>query len=146
MDAAKGTFRAVEAGAQRLHGQTALLLCGHTPEEQRQFLRLLEQAQLAHLPVIVVTAATASQPLDALTALPDRTGLGEDSALPRAIIMSGLVEMELHTLMDAHRHSGQPRPLWAAATPGNASWSATRLLTELQRERDALGRAARRSP
>lgn len=144
MDETQGTFRAVEPGAQRLHGHTALLLCGHTPQEQQQILNLLQQSQLAHLPVIVVTAARAELPVEALTALPDRTGFGEDSPLPRAIIMSGLVERELHALMDAHRLGGLPRPLWAAATPGNATWSAARLLSELQRERDALGRAAGR--
>lgn len=144
MDETQGTFRAVGPGEQRLHGRTALLVCGHSPHEQQQILDLLQHAKLVHLPVIVVTTAQAELPVDALTALPDRTGFGEDAPLPRAIIMSGLMERELHALMDAHRLGNLPRPLWAAATPGNATWSAARLLSELQRERDALGRAAGR--
>ncbi len=71
-------------------------------------------------------------------ALTGGTGAGQDSTLPRAVIMAGITENELHILMAAHREAGLARPLWAALTPTSESWTLKALLDELDQERRAM--------
>jgi hypothetical protein len=73
-----------------------------------------------------------------LAALPNGTGKGESSVLPRAIIVAGITERQLQTLMAVCRKTGMQQALWATLTPTSETWPLRDLLPELAAERKAL--------
>jgi len=101
----------------------------------------MDAAGLKDIGVVFITAASLPLTLAALAALPDGTNAGETAELPRALVMSGLTERQLHALMDSYRQSGLPRPLWASVTPTSADWTIKYLLVELLKEREAMRQA-----
>jgi hypothetical protein len=76
--------------------------------------------------------------LASLLELPDGSGAEAASALPRAVIVAGITEAQLISLMTACKKSGMQSALWAVLTPVSEKWSVQRLLAELAREREAL--------
>jgi hypothetical protein len=68
----------------------------------------------------------------------DRSGMGEHSPMKRAIIMSGLTQKELHTLMSVYRATGMSSQLWASLTPISENWTLKNLLNELESESEAM--------
>ncbi|MCE9615204.1 MAG: DUF3783 domain-containing protein [Lentisphaerae bacterium] len=143
-DATTGTFRPLDQPDRRLPGKTAVLVSGHAPEEQSRLLEALSRAGLPALPVVFVTDKSATLTLQDLAACPHATGLHETAPLPRAIVLSGLQESQLHTVMAAYKACRLPPALWATATDTTASWTLRALLDELQKERQALADALRR--
>lgn len=143
---ATGTFRPLGASGQPLYGPPAVLLCGATPDWQAALETLLATHQLAHLPVVPVSASLGALPLETLAATRPPVPAGDAALAPPAVILSGLREAELDTLMTAYRQRGLPRALWAMLTPANAGWTAIALLTELTREREALRAAMAAAP
>ena len=82
--------------------------------------------------------ARAGSRISDLLALEDNTGWGGSSGLPRAIIMGGLTQNELHLLMSASRQAGMKPPLWATLTPTSETWTVQDLLKELAAEHQAM--------
>jgi len=136
-----GTFQPLGESDRRMHGRTALLVCGFGADEQRALLDLLTGCDLGSLPVVFVMDDHRETALHELARLPDRTGIGSASTLRRALVLSGLTEGELHAVMDVYRKSQLPRSLWAAVTPVSEKWTIGELLNELHQEREALRQA-----
>jgi hypothetical protein len=132
------TFEKVGTGNQVLYGPRKLLLCGFPAEAQPKFHAVLQAAGLATLPLVWVGAAAAAQPVGDLMALPGGSGEGVASDLPRAIVMGGITEKEMHLLMGTCRQAGMRPPLWAVVTPTSEQWPLAALLEELSAEREAL--------
>ena len=76
--------------------------------------------------------------LSDLAFMPSGSGRGESSALPRAIIVAGITERQLQTLMAVCRQSGMKKALWATLTPISETWLLKNLLAELSAEREAM--------
>ena len=134
----QGTFRKVRATDDRMHGPRGLVACGYPPEEHAPLAGFLERVGGTDLPLVFASEQTASQTLKEILALPHRSGEGEPSRLPRAMVLSGFTQKELHTLMGAYRQAGLPGQLWATLTPISESWSLFDLLEELAREAEAM--------
>lgn len=132
------TFEKVTASDKPMYGPRKLLLCGFPADAQPKFKTLLKMAGLADLPAIWVAAAQAGLRLTDLLDLADGTGERVSSLLSRAIIVSGITEKELHTLMNACRQTGMKAALWAAVTPTSETWTLEQLLTELEAERTVM--------
>lgn len=133
-------FSKVGASAKkRLYGPRAALVCGYTAAEQDTLLAMLERFRLSDLPAIFATGEDIDTAVGALLTLPAGHGRGQDSPLPRAIVLSGVTEKELSTFMAAWKHLGLPRQNWATLTPSSEQWELIDLLTELDLERIALG-------
>lgn len=133
-----GTFEKVQHSDSRMYGDPKLLLCGFSASAQSKFGTVLKMAGLHDVGVVWANEEDAKETLAALLGLPDGTGIGTGSALPRAIIVSGITENQLHGLMTLCRKSGMPQSLWAALTPTSETWPLGQLLNELQAERKAL--------
>ncbi len=131
-----GTFERVRHSDSRMYGPPKLLLCGFPAPAQPKFMTVLQMAGLQAVPI--VWANDEKQTLSALLGLPDGTGVGSGSTLPRAIIVSGITENQLHGLMTICRKTGMQQALWAALTPTSETWPLAQLLAELQAERKAL--------
>jgi hypothetical protein len=101
---------------------------------------MLERFRLEDISVVFATGAEADTLVRQVLELPSGHGRGEDSPLPRAVVLSGITEKELSTIMAAWRHLGLPRQNWATLTPSSESWPLMDLLAELDAERIALTR------
>jgi len=139
-----GTFEKVRRSDTPLYGTRKLLLCGFPAEAQSKFDTVLEMAGLATTPIVWANREHAGQTLSTLLELPDGTGGGQDSTLSRAVIVSGITENQLHSLMSVCRKSGMKQALWAALTPTSETWTLDGLLDELNKERKALSARKRK--
>jgi hypothetical protein len=121
-----------------LYGPRAALVAGYQAGEQTLLLAMLERFHLADIPVVFATGADMDRSVGELLAAEPGHGHGEDSPLPRAMVLSGVTEKELSTIMAAWRHLELPRQNWATLTPTSEGWPLIDLLTELDLERAAL--------
>jgi hypothetical protein len=136
-------FQKVDQSDTPLYGPRKLLLCGFAAEFQPKFNQLLEMIGLAGLPLVWVTDDQADRPVGDLVQQADGSGANASSSLPRAIIMSGITQNELHSLMAGCRNSGMQKPLWATLTPTSETWPIKNLLKELAAEHLAMQKAKR---
>lgn len=133
-----GTFEKVHHSDSRMYGTPKLLLCGFSVPAQPTFMKILKMAGLEDIAVVWANEENQKEILAALLALPDGAGAGRGSTLPRAIIVSGITQNQLHGLMTRCRETGMQHSLWAALTPTSETWPLGQLLNELQAERQAL--------
>jgi len=132
------TFEKVEKSNQRMHGPKGILVCGYPPAEHEPLAEALAQIGFADRPVVFATDRDAERALIELLSSENRSGMGMSSGMPRAIIMSGFTQEELHILMNAYRKAGLPAQLWATLTPVSENWTLETLLKELSKEEEAL--------
>ncbi len=132
------TFQKVSATDKPMHGHRKLLLCGFPAEAQSKFETLLKMINLADLPIVWADDAQIDVGLSGLLSQTKDFGKGTSSTLPRAIIVSGITEQELHYLMGACRQTKMKPALWAAITPTSETWTLRQLLDELEAERAAM--------
>ena len=133
-----GGFEKVSASDEPMYGPRKLLICGFAAEIQPHVVKLLEILKLSDIARIWVTEEHAGTIISEVLTLEDNTGWGESSELPRAIIMCGLTQNELHLLMSGSRQAGMKPPLWATLTPTSETWSVQDLLKELAAEHQAM--------
>ena len=134
----QGTFKKVGKSRKRMYGPRGIVVCGYPASEQSSLLYLLEENGFSDLPVIFVPSTDLTKPLKELFTSPHRSGLGEDSEMRRAIIMSGFSQKELYKLMALYRLAELPPQLWASLTPISEKWSVSQLLDELAAESEAI--------
>lgn len=133
-----GKFEKVTQSAKLLYGPRKLILCGFTAAMQANFLKILEYIGLQGLDLVWATKNRADDEIEQIMELPAGTGSGTDSALPRAIVVAGISENDLHNLMNTCRASGMKTALWAVLTPASEKWTLRQLVAELEAERTAL--------
>lgn len=133
-----GGFQKVDQSDDLLYGPRKLLLCGFAAGVQPKFISLLDMIGLSTIPLVWISEDQADIHVAELVQLEDGSGSGVSSDLPRAIIMSGINQNELHTLMAGCRKSGMQQPLWATLTPTSESWPIRDLLKELAAEHEAM--------
>jgi hypothetical protein len=138
-----GSFQKIEHTAERLYGPRAILFCGYEPAEHGPLTTALAQMGLGDRSILFATDADAERTLGDLLASRDRSGQGQGSAMPRATIMSGFTQSEVHLLMGVYREAGLPRQLWAMLTPASEKWTLAALLEELVAEAEAFARKGR---
>ena len=131
-------FEKVSRSDKILYGPRKLLLCGFPDTAQPKFLTVLQMVGLADVPTVWVTHDQAEIRLQELVDMPDRAGWRSSSELPRAIIVSGITEKQLHGLMTVCRKTGMQQALWAVLTPVNMQWTMQELLIQIEAERQAL--------
>jgi hypothetical protein len=139
--ASDNDFERVDRSDKPLYGPRKLVLCGFAAEVQSKFAYLLEMLGLKDLPLVWAVDEHADHLVGELVTLPDGSGAGMSSMLPRAIVVAGVREKELHQLMAGCRQAGMRPPLWAVLTTTSESWPLKKLLAELVAERDALQKA-----
>ena len=132
-----GTFTKVEKSSKPMYGPRQILVCGYTKEEQAAFGLVLKNAEIESIDVKFLADTDGEKTLETILSDP-APDLQEPSTLRRAVIMSGLTQAELHSLLRSHRESGLPYPLWASLTPISESWPLSVLLETLAHEAEAM--------
>jgi len=133
-----GTFTKVEKSEEKMYGPRQLLVCGYTSGQQPILLALLNQIEMADLPVKFITDSDSHRTLKDVLALKEKREGNKSSTLSRAVIMCGLTHKELHRFMGVYRSSGFPKQLWATLTPISENWTVKDLLEELAKESEAM--------
>ncbi|MEW5737128.1 MAG: DUF3783 domain-containing protein [Thermodesulfobacteriota bacterium] len=118
-----------------MHGPRKVLVCGYPNLEQEAVCEMLDHEGLAGVEVVFCVPADGETVLGELFGLPHRRKMGEESRMPRAVIMGGITEKELHRVMGGYRELGLASQLWAVLTPTSETWTLRKLITELQREK-----------
>jgi hypothetical protein len=136
--AEKATFEKVSRSEKILYGPRKLLLCGFGAEARKKFNAVLSMVGLFDVPRVWVSTQQGATTLAELLELADGSGEDAASALPRAVIVAGITEAQLISLMTVSKKSGMQPALWAVLTPVSEKWTAEQLLAELAREREAL--------
>jgi Domain of unknown function (DUF3783) len=137
---AEAKFEKIKPSDKPLYGPQKLLLCGFLTVAQSKFNTVLKMVGLSNVPKIWVSENHSHTVLNDLLKLPDGEGEGESSQLPRAIIVSGIMEKELISLMRVSKKTGMKNTLWATLTPTSENWTIDQLLAELLSERKAMQR------
>ena len=127
-------FEKVSRTDQPLYGPRKLLLCGFSQSVQPNFNKLLELIGLSEIPKVWITENQADIQVGELVKLRDNAGFGVSSELPRAIIIAGITQNEMHRLMTGCRQSKMKQTLWATLTPTSETWTIQSLLGELAAE------------
>ena len=134
----KSTFEKVTQSQKILYGPRKLLLCGFSAESQKKFETVLGLVGLTDVPRVWVTGEQEAASLAELLELPGDSGSEASSTLPRSVIVAGITEAQLISLMTVCKKSGMQQTLWAVLTPVSEKWTVNQLLAELTREREAL--------
>ena len=134
----KGTFKKVGESKNRMFGPTCLLICGYAASEQKGIKSLIDTCLTSEIPLIFATKEDECTKLGEIVNSEPGKGKGTSSDLKKAIIMSGLMEKELHILLKSYREKGFPRQLWATLTPVSVNWTLGELLKELAAEAEAF--------
>ncbi len=141
----KSTFSKVSKTDTPLYGPRKLLLCGFPAKAQPLFLKVMEMAGIGDVPTVWAnTPDDADTLLSDLMAAEDKTGWEADSQLPRAVIVGGIKQKELPVLMNTCREAGMGQSLWAVVTPTSETWTLKQLLAELESERCAMQKQAKK--
>jgi len=133
-------FEKMTRSDKALYGPEKLVLCGFPAGAHAKFETVLKMAGMQDTPVVWAGERQADRLLADLFALPDDSGRGASSTLPRAVIVAGITENMLHSLMAVCRKSGMKQALWATLTPASETWTLKALLKELSSERRALNK------
>jgi len=134
----EGKFEKIQDSDERMYGPKGILVCGYPPPEHRFFALFMEKAGFSDRPIIFPTNKDAGRPLKELLCLASGSGMGELAELPRAVIMSGFKQNEVHRIMVAYRQAGLPAQMWATLTPVSENWLLSDLLEELVKENESL--------
>jgi len=134
----EGKFEKIQDSDEKMYGPKGIIVCGYPPPEHRFFALFMEKAGFSDRPIIFPTNEDAGRTLKELLCLSSGSGMGELAELPRAVIMSGFTQNEVHRIMYAYRQAGLPAQLWATLTPVSENWLLSDLLRELVKEDELL--------
>jgi hypothetical protein len=138
------SFEKIGRSDKCLYGPRKLLLCGFPIDAQSKFKMLLDMLGLKNIPLVWTGEQDSETRLAELMQRADGSGEGIASGLPRAIILAGVAENELHQLMSGCRQAGMQKSLWATLTPTSEGWTLGALLTELAAENRAMAARTRK--
>lgn len=133
----KAEFKKVDKSDKRMYGPRGLLVCGYPEEERDSFLDFVKNT-LDEIPVIFGVNTDIDTKLGDLFEHAHKDGMTHPSDLSRAVIMSGLSQNELHSLMGAYRGESLVPQLWATLTPVSENWTLKALLIELLAEAEKM--------
>lgn len=134
----RGSFTKVAKSEKQMYGPKGLLVCGYPREERADFIKLADKAGLEGIRVVFATSRDLGTSIGNIISCKSKTGLEGESNMPRAVVMSGLTQNELHRLMAAYRKARRSRQIWATLTPFSEKWHLEHLLKELQAEERAI--------
>ena len=136
-------FEKLERSKNVLYGPRKLILCGFSAPAQAKFKTLLDMIGCTDLPLVWTNSENYRLTLSELLELENGYRQGHGSDMVRAIIASGITQIELHRLMNGSRQAGMQKALWAVLTPVSEKWTLSKLLHELKAEQKKMAERSR---
>ena len=134
----KGEFNKIDKSDKKMYGPRGLIVCGYPEDERNKFLDFIVSINLSDVSIIFAVNEDVEKILGELFTHEHKSGITGPSDLPRAVIMSGLSQNELHDLMGSYRKAGFVSQIWASLTPTSETWTLKALLIELLAEARAM--------
>ena len=134
------SFEKLDPSEQPLYGPRRLVLCGFDTAARADFEKLMKVAEVGGLDCHWAGDSDGELLLKTLFEAPLGPPGVPAGDHPRTIVAGGLLQKELHLLMNLSREVGMPPTLWAVLTPTSAKWPLKALLKELNAERAARKR------
>jgi hypothetical protein len=132
----EGKFEKIQPSDERMYGPKGILVCGYPPPEHRLFAMFMDKAGFSDRPIIFPTNEDSGKTLKEVLCLTTGSGMGEPADMPRAVILSGFTQNEVHRIMAAYRQAGLPPQMWATLTLVSENWLLGDLLKELVKENE----------
>ena len=130
-------FRAIEQNDLTRVGPRAILICGFSVDIESAVRELLARINAPDVPLIFCAEELLPLPLaEALTKDSPGTPVPANK-LPPVMVLSGLTGQEIHGFLEQFAATNLPRPIFAAATPANLTFSVKQLLAALWQEQKA---------
>ena len=95
----KGKFNKIKKSKKRMYGPRVLLVCGYPDEERSDFLSFIKEMGLHDVQVIYATTDDLTKPIGNILSTEQLEKSTGTSDMPRAVVMSGLTQKELHNLV-----------------------------------------------
>jgi hypothetical protein len=133
-------FEKIGKTERALYGPKKLLVCGFPADGRKLFAAAQKTAGVGAVETVWLDESHADHRLADLMEMPGGTDNEAASAagLPRAVIVGGIAETQLRSLMTVAKKTGITNVLWAVLTPTSEQWTLARLLAELESERRAV--------
>jgi hypothetical protein len=133
-------FEKIGKTERPLYGPKKLLVCGFSADGRKRFAAAQKTAGIGAVDTVWMDASHAEHRLADLMEIPGDIENEAASAadLPRAVIVGGISETQLRSLMTVAKKTGLQQVLWAVLTPTSERWTLARLLAELESERRAM--------
>lgn len=131
------TFKKISKKNSKMYGKYKVLVCGFNKIEKNEFIKLIKTFKVKP-PIVFVGSNDTELKIVDLLLKNDGYGFEETSEMPKAVIMSGFYESQLHELLRLYKETNLERPLWASVTPISENWKLKDLLSELQSEHDMM--------
>jgi hypothetical protein len=135
---AESSFVEVKKSDEALLGNRQIIVVGFKAKEQTLIKKMLKKLFI-EAPIVFPKESEKELKLLAINELESGFGYGDKSSLYRAIIVGGITNKEFQRLMARYKKSSLERPLWATLTETSMDWTLGELLSELARERMAMG-------
>ena len=129
------SLKVVGESQKRMYGPRGILVCGFSSEDRKTIMKMFNDKKFKNLPVVFTTGDDRTELMKDMITKPHQTGLENECALDRAIIMSGLTEKEFHRTMKTYKKLKLTKPLWATLTPTSENWTVESLIAELNSEK-----------
>jgi len=136
----KGQFTKVGKSKRHIYGPKGLLVCGYPEKERADFLKFIDKVGLSGIRIVFASSNDLGTSVSDILTHENNAGFVGASNMPRAIVMSGLTQNELHRLLAAYRKAGFTHQIWATLTPISEKWPLEHLLNELQTENKAMNK------
>lgn len=134
----QGDSKTIDSDEGAPLGPLALLLCGYSSEESGTISSFLKTIEASEHRVVLCTEPMLAKPLgEALTTAENALPVPPDK-LPRVIVLSGMTGAQVRIFLGQYASTGLPRPIFAAVTPDNLSFTVRDLLIDLLKEHRAM--------
>jgi hypothetical protein len=130
-------FRPIQPDDETRVGPRGILICGYAPDAAAPLQTLLAQINAPEAPLVFCTEAMLAQSLEEALTEPAAGSPAPPDKLPPVMVLSGLTGRELHTFLEQFDAANLPRPIFAAATTINLTFTVRQLLIALLQENRA---------
>lgn len=135
---AESSFVEVEKSDEALLGNRQIIVVGFKPKEQILIKKMVKKSFIEAF-IVFPGENEKDLKLSDINNLENGFGFNDKSNLYKAIIVGGITNKEFQRFMARYKKSSLNRPLWATLTETSLNWTLSELLSELARERMAMG-------
>ena len=134
----ESTFEALDKESDATLGPPGVLLIGFDSTETGNISELLTAAGAPGHQVVTCTTTMGEWTVEKALLGNDEGRLLPVGGVPRVMLLSGLTDRQVDSVLDSYNATGLPRPIFAVTTPENLGFTVLQLLEDLMAEREAL--------
>lgn len=123
----------------RLDEQYCVLVVGYTNEELNILIPFIESSNIPEY--LIIPKEKFGLSVETLLQGTEEVKEFDGAIVPKALIMSGFTQKEIHNFVQNYKSLSLPMPLFAVVTPTSKKWKLGKLLKELALERAKMSKS-----